>query len=85
MESIENSSSKRRDRQDADKVAVLTAWHRVDGRTREALRRCYLTDVVSGYEVNIYFMKCNVLPFSNCMPGLFNLHPSCSLVTALMT
>ncbi|XP_047956361.1 uncharacterized protein LOC125202078 [Salvia hispanica] len=50
MESIENSSSKRRDRQDADKVAVLTAWHRVDGRTREALRRCYLTDVVSGYE-----------------------------------
>ncbi|XP_057800832.1 uncharacterized protein LOC131016209 isoform X2 [Salvia miltiorrhiza] len=50
MESLENSSSKRRDRQDADKVAVLTAWHRVDGRTREALRRCYLTDLVSGYE-----------------------------------
>ncbi|KAG6400777.1 hypothetical protein SASPL_137620 [Salvia splendens] len=50
MESVEKSSSKRRDRQDADKVAVLTAWHRVDGRTREALRRCYLTDLVSGYE-----------------------------------
>ncbi|XP_042019558.1 uncharacterized protein LOC121767366 [Salvia splendens] len=50
MESLENSSSKRRDRQDTDKVAVLTAWHRVDSRTREALRRCYLTDLVSGYE-----------------------------------
>ncbi|KAH6818856.1 R3H domain protein [Perilla frutescens var. hirtella] len=46
----EEKSSKRRDGQDAEKVAVLTAWHRVDGRTREALRRCYLTDLVSGYE-----------------------------------
>ncbi|KAI3449612.1 hypothetical protein Pfo_006277 [Paulownia fortunei] len=50
IESLESSSSKQRDRLDADKVAVLTAWHRVDSRTREALRRCYLSDSVNGYE-----------------------------------
>ncbi|PIN25869.1 hypothetical protein CDL12_01386 [Handroanthus impetiginosus] len=40
----------RRDRADADKVNVMTAWHRVDSRTREALRRCYPSDMVNGYE-----------------------------------
>ncbi|KAK6164709.1 hypothetical protein DH2020_001573 [Rehmannia glutinosa] len=50
MESLESASSKRRENLDADKVAVLTAWHRVDSRTREALRRCYLSDLVNGYE-----------------------------------
>ncbi|KAL0435763.1 UNVERIFIED_CONTAM: hypothetical protein Sradi_0284200 [Sesamum radiatum] len=50
MKSLESSSAKRRDRVDADKVAALTAWHRVDSRTREALRRCYLSDLINGYE-----------------------------------
>lgn len=50
IESLENSSSKQRGRQDPDKVAVLSAWHRVGSRTREALRRCYLTDLLRGYE-----------------------------------
>ncbi|KAL8530683.1 hypothetical protein ACS0TY_007645 [Phlomoides rotata] len=61
IESLEISSSKRRDHQDADKVAALTAWHRVDSRTREALRRCCLTDLINGYEVlMICSMKCNI-------------------------
>ncbi|KAL0389525.1 UNVERIFIED_CONTAM: putative isomerase [Sesamum calycinum] len=50
MKSLESSSAKQRDRLDADKVAALTAWHRVDSRTREALRRCYLSDLINGYE-----------------------------------
>ncbi|XP_051141757.1 uncharacterized protein LOC127258802 isoform X1 [Andrographis paniculata] len=50
IKSVGNSSSKQRDRQDVDKVAALTAWHRVDSRTREALRRCYLSEVIHGYE-----------------------------------
>lgn len=65
LESLENSSSKQRGRQDPDKVAVLSAWHRVDSRTREALRRCYLTDLLSGYEVNICFMKCIISSFKS--------------------
>ncbi|KAK2990511.1 hypothetical protein RJ640_019791 [Escallonia rubra] len=44
------SSSKRRGRVAADKMAVLTAWHRVDCRTREALRRSFLSELVNGYE-----------------------------------
>ncbi|KAK4407118.1 putative isomerase [Sesamum angolense] len=47
---IDMDKEQSRDRLDADKVAALTAWHRVDGRTREALRRCYLSDLINGYE-----------------------------------
>ncbi|KAG8389370.1 hypothetical protein BUALT_Bualt02G0222200 [Buddleja alternifolia] len=50
IESLEIPSSKPRDRLNADKVAALTAWHRVDSRTREALRRCFLSDSINGYE-----------------------------------
>uniref|UniRef100_A0A7N0T4C0 R3H-associated N-terminal domain-containing protein n=1 Tax=Kalanchoe fedtschenkoi TaxID=63787 RepID=A0A7N0T4C0_KALFE len=36
-----------------DKTAVLTAWHRVDCRTREALRRSFLSDFIEHYETCI--------------------------------
>lgn len=50
IEALEGSPHKQKGRVDADKVAVLTAWHRVNCRTREALRRCFLSDMVKGYE-----------------------------------
>ncbi|GFZ04690.1 hypothetical protein Acr_17g0002620 [Actinidia rufa] len=50
IKALESSSSKRKGRVDADKMAVLTAWHRVDCRTRDALRRSFLSDLVYGYE-----------------------------------
>ncbi|XP_073140129.1 uncharacterized protein [Henckelia pumila] len=50
IESLDGSSSKRRGNIDADKVAVMTAWHRIDCRTREALRRSFLSDLINGYE-----------------------------------
>lgn len=50
IEALQGSQLKQKGRVDADKVAVLTAWHRVNCRTREALRRSFLSDVVKGYE-----------------------------------
>ncbi|XP_062143784.1 uncharacterized protein LOC133851394 isoform X2 [Alnus glutinosa] len=44
------SASKRTGRVDADKMAVLNAWHRVNCRTREALRRSFLLELIEGYE-----------------------------------
>ncbi|XP_010255888.1 PREDICTED: uncharacterized protein LOC104596431 [Nelumbo nucifera] len=35
---------------DADKMAVLNAWQRVDFRTREALRRSFLSELIESYE-----------------------------------
>ncbi|KAG9149820.1 hypothetical protein Leryth_023636 [Lithospermum erythrorhizon] len=45
-----SSSGKLKTKMDSDKLAVLTAWHRVDCRTREALRRSFLCDLIYGYE-----------------------------------
>ncbi|GMP91074.1 hypothetical protein CsSME_00041927 [Camellia sinensis var. sinensis] len=50
IKALKNSSSKKKGRVDTDKMAVLNAWHRVDCRTREALRRSFLSDLVNGYE-----------------------------------
>ncbi|XP_018624532.1 uncharacterized protein [Nicotiana tomentosiformis] len=50
MDALEGKTSKRKNCVDNDKVAVLTAWHRVDCRTREALRRNFLPELVSSYE-----------------------------------
>ncbi|KAK9281002.1 hypothetical protein L1049_003893 [Liquidambar formosana] len=50
IEALGSSSSKKRGRADADKMAVLNAWHRVDCRTREALRRSFLSELVESYE-----------------------------------
>ncbi|GMY16635.1 R3H-associated N-terminal domain containing protein [Fagus crenata] len=50
IDSLERSSTKRKGHVDADKMAVLNAWHRVNCRTREALRRSFLSELVQGYE-----------------------------------
>ncbi|KAH9613048.1 hypothetical protein KSS87_000761 [Heliosperma pusillum] len=42
--------SKRKIHVDSDKMAVIDAWHRIDCRTREALRRSFLPDLIEGYE-----------------------------------
>lgn len=48
-----SSSSKKKSRVDADKIAALTAWHRVDCKTRDAFRRSFLPELVNGYEESI--------------------------------
>ncbi|XP_015575636.2 R3H domain-containing protein 4 [Ricinus communis] len=53
IDGLSNSTTKRRGRIDEDKVAVLNAWRRIDCRTREALRRSFLTDLIDGYETCI--------------------------------
>jgi len=50
IKALKSSSSKRKGRVDADKIAAVNAWHRVDCRTREALRRSFPSDLVTGYE-----------------------------------
>ncbi|KAM0064652.1 putative R3H domain-containing protein [Helianthus debilis subsp. tardiflorus] len=53
IEALKGFSSKKKSSVDADKIAALTAWHRVDCRTREAFRRSFLPELVNGFEVNI--------------------------------
>ncbi|CAA3028306.1 R3H domain-containing 4-like isoform X2 [Olea europaea subsp. europaea] len=53
IESLEDSSGEQRSHLDADKVAVLTAWHRVDCRTRNALRRSFLSELINSYEERV--------------------------------
>ncbi|XP_021614179.1 uncharacterized protein LOC110616148 isoform X3 [Manihot esculenta] len=53
IDSLNSSSTKRRGHVDANKLAVLKAWRRIDCRTREALRRSFLTDLIEGYEACI--------------------------------
>ncbi|XP_022150187.1 uncharacterized protein LOC111018421 isoform X1 [Momordica charantia] len=47
---LENSSAKRKGHIDADKMAFLNAWRRIECRTREALRRSFLPELVEGFE-----------------------------------
>ncbi|MBA0637910.1 hypothetical protein Godav_029081, partial [Gossypium davidsonii] len=49
---LNNSSMKKKFHADADKAAFLSAWRRVDCRTREALRRSFLSDLIASYEVH---------------------------------
>lgn len=51
IEALKGSSSKKKNGVDADKIAALTGWHRIDCRTREAFRHSLLPELVSGYEV----------------------------------
>ncbi|KAK4776869.1 hypothetical protein SAY86_005557 [Trapa natans] len=44
------SPRKKKGSADADKVAFLNAWHRVDCRTRDALRRSFLPELIQNYE-----------------------------------
>ncbi|KAL2991974.1 hypothetical protein AAZX31_10G024900 [Glycine max] len=50
IHSLENSIEKRKGHIDADKMAVLNGWHRIDCRTRDALRRSCLSELIEGYE-----------------------------------
>ncbi|XP_039135961.1 uncharacterized protein LOC120273399 isoform X2 [Dioscorea cayenensis subsp. rotundata] len=50
MQALNKSTTKRKEQVDSDKMAALRAWHRVDCRTREALKRNFLSDLVLGYE-----------------------------------
>ncbi|KAK1279188.1 hypothetical protein QJS04_geneDACA023290 [Acorus gramineus] len=47
---VNTPSAKRKDHVDNEKVVALNAWHRVHCRTREALRRYFLSDLLQGYE-----------------------------------
>ncbi|XP_022758195.1 uncharacterized protein LOC111305180 isoform X2 [Durio zibethinus] len=47
---LNNSSTKKKFHADGDKMAVLNAWRRIDCRTREALRRSFLSELIQGYE-----------------------------------
>ncbi|KAH7666965.1 R3H domain-containing protein [Dioscorea alata] len=53
MQALNKSTTKRKEQVDSDKMAALRAWHRVDCRTREALKRNFLSDLVLGYEERI--------------------------------
>ncbi|XP_039160255.1 uncharacterized protein LOC104431382 [Eucalyptus grandis] len=50
IDNIKASYRRRRAHRDAYKVAVLSAWRRVDCWTREALRRSFLFELIEGYE-----------------------------------
>ncbi|XP_020101893.1 uncharacterized protein LOC109719550 [Ananas comosus] len=53
IKNMERSSTKRKDHVDSDKMIALSAWHRVDCRTRQALRRNFLSDLIEGYEERV--------------------------------
>ncbi|CAA7399990.1 unnamed protein product [Spirodela intermedia] len=50
IEGLETFMRKREDPAAAEKAIALRAWHRIDRRTREALRRNFLPDLVQSYE-----------------------------------
>ncbi|PON65788.1 R3H-associated N-terminal domain containing protein [Parasponia andersonii] len=50
IDSLKGSPAKSKGRVDPDKMAVLNAWRRVDCRTRGALRRSCLLELIEGYE-----------------------------------
>ncbi|KAF5462605.1 hypothetical protein F2P56_018595 [Juglans regia] len=72
IDALERSPSKKPGHVDADKMAVLNAWHRVNCRTREALRRSFLSELIEGYE--IAWLGCLPVPYDNqishCYSGL---------------
>lgn len=56
IDRLNRRSVKREGRVDADKMAVLNAWHRIDCRTRDALRRSFLVELIESYEVCTYLV-----------------------------
>ncbi|KAM7258078.1 hypothetical protein ACFE04_013819 [Oxalis oulophora] len=50
MHALNHSEAKRKCPVDADKMAVLNAWRRIDCQTRKALRRSFLLELVQNYE-----------------------------------
>ncbi|MQL73815.1 hypothetical protein Taro_006179 [Colocasia esculenta] len=50
IERLETTRKKREDPAGTEKMIALSAWHRIDRRTREVFRRNCLPDLVQGYE-----------------------------------
>lgn len=53
LKSIRPSFQKHKFHVNSDKMAVMNAWHRIHYRTREALRRSFLPELIEGYENRI--------------------------------
>ncbi|XP_061987660.1 uncharacterized protein LOC133706199 isoform X2 [Populus nigra] len=53
IDRLNRRSVKREGHVDADKMAVMNAWHRIDCRTRDALRRSFLVELIESYEACI--------------------------------
>ncbi|XP_057549497.1 uncharacterized protein LOC130827697 [Amaranthus tricolor] len=53
MKSSRHCSQKQKSHVDPDKMTVMNAWHRIDCRTREALRRSFLPELLESYENRI--------------------------------
>ncbi|WOK99119.1 hypothetical protein Cni_G07831 [Canna indica] len=50
---MRKSSEEKKVYVNTDKVIALNAWRRVDRRTREAMRRNFLPQLIEGYEVHV--------------------------------
>lgn len=68
IDSLESPCANKKGNVDADKMAVLNAWRRVDSRTREALRRSVVSELIEGYEVNLFLYS---LSFAGLLYSLF--------------
>ncbi|KAJ6744043.1 R3H DOMAIN-CONTAINING PROTEIN 4 [Salix purpurea] len=53
IDRLNRRSAKKQGHVDADKMAVLNAWRRIDCRTRDALRRSFLVELIESYEACI--------------------------------
>ncbi|KAL2935270.1 R3H domain-containing protein 4 [Bienertia sinuspersici] len=53
MKSIRHGSPKQKSHANSDKMIVMNAWHKIDCRTREALRRSFLPELIESYENRI--------------------------------
>lgn len=54
MKARTKTSAKVRSSKNDDKAAVLSAWHRVDCKTREAMRRTSFSEFIERIEVSHY-------------------------------
>lgn len=63
MKSRTKTSAKVRSSKSDDKAAVLSAWHRVDCKTREAMRRTSFLDLIERIEVSHYKTKISFLSY----------------------
>lgn len=82
IEAFRRPSTKRKGCIDTDKMAALDAWRRVDCRTRQALRRNFLSDLVEGYEVHILLLhKCDVQYFLHVISCIIYYLDLCGIMT----
>ncbi|KAK9139647.1 hypothetical protein Scep_009328 [Stephania cephalantha] len=53
IEALQSSSTKTKRHVHDEKIAALNAWHRVDCRTRAALKRSFLSELIESFEDSI--------------------------------